>query len=83
MALALLLIFSSVTDGGRCMLSKTDLGVTERDDVCSLFGVLGVSGNGRFIKFSPFLSELTRSCQEVLFNEGVGEGGIGSVFVLT
>lgn len=65
------------------MLSKTDFGVTERDDVCSLDGVFGVSGKGRFIRFSPLLSELTRSCQDVLFNEGVGEGGIGSVFGLT
>lgn len=82
-AFALFFIFSKTTEGGRCILSNTDLGVVQRDDSLGVVGVLGVSGSGRFKMLKPRFREPTRSCQEAFFMEGVGEGGMGNAAELT
>jgi len=87
-ALALLLIFSSCTDGGRWMVSNTDLGVPDLEDPPP--SLRGGSGSGRLFIWlaelvaiggtggvAPPPSDPRQPPSDLC--EGVGEGG-GSIW---
>lgn len=77
-ALAFVLILSSCTEGGRCIVSNTDFGVPEREEPPPSLGAgRGGSGRGRLFIEAPDAGAGTVGPRQALMDlcEGVGEGG--------
>lgn len=77
-ALAFVLILSSCTEGGRCIVSNTDFGVPEREEPPPSLGAgRGGSGNGRLFIKAPDAGAGTEGPRQAPMDlcEGVGEGG--------